>query len=71
MVRALEDIIGPVAYCSIEQDKVSLYPKGAACVVFCSKEDYIKAIAVHEVLLRFPEGDRKVLFSINLFKFYF
>lgn len=64
----MEEVIGSVAYCSIEQDRVTQYPKGAACVIFSTKESYIKAIAIHELVLRFSEGDRKVIFiKFNLF----
>ncbi|KAI1703395.1 RNA recognition motif domain-containing protein [Ditylenchus destructor] len=60
LVGSLESSLGNIVYCSIEQDKWTQYPKGAARVVFASKESYIKSIAVHELPIRFPEGNRKI-----------
>uniref|UniRef100_A0A915MU61 RRM domain-containing protein n=3 Tax=Meloidogyne TaxID=189290 RepID=A0A915MU61_MELJA len=60
LAYAIEDVIGPVAYCAIELDPNHFYPKGAACVVFSTKESYIKAIAAHEVILSFGSFERKV-----------
>ncbi|KAF7623409.1 hypothetical protein Mgra_00004471 [Meloidogyne graminicola] len=66
LAYATEDVIGPVAYCAIELDPQHFYPKGAACIVFTSKESYIKAIAAHEVLLVFGSFERKVEFKAFL-----
>lgn len=63
---AIEEVIGPVAYCTIELDPHHFYPKGAACVVFTEKESYIKAIAAHEVMLSFGTFERKVEFKAFL-----
>lgn len=63
---AIEEVIGPVAYCTIELDPHHFYPKGAACVVFTAKESYIKAIAAHEVVLGFGTFERKVEFKAFL-----
>ncbi len=56
----MQAVIGPVAYCTIELDRVNEYPKGAGCIVFCNKESYIKAIATHQLHLKFDDGNRQV-----------
>jgi hypothetical protein len=61
LTMAVEEVIGPVAYCAIELDQYHFYPKGAACVVFTSKDSYIKAIAAHDVILSFGTSERNVI----------
>uniref|UniRef100_A0A914GUV7 RRM domain-containing protein n=1 Tax=Globodera rostochiensis TaxID=31243 RepID=A0A914GUV7_GLORO len=63
LAYGVQEVIGPVAYCTIELDRQHCYPKGAACVVFNSKESYIKAIAAHDVVLSFGTFERKVEFK--------
>uniref|UniRef100_A0A183BIU2 RRM domain-containing protein n=1 Tax=Globodera pallida TaxID=36090 RepID=A0A183BIU2_GLOPA len=63
LAYGIQEVIGPVAYCTIELDREHCYPKGAACVVFNSKESYIKAIAAHDVVLSFGTFERKVEFK--------
>jgi len=60
LAHTLQQVIGPVAYCIIELDRINEYPKGAGCIVFQNKESYVKAIAIHQLNLRFDDGVRKV-----------
>ncbi|KAL3095289.1 hypothetical protein niasHS_007388 [Heterodera schachtii] len=63
LAYGIQEAIGPVAYCAIELDRLHYYPKGAACVVFDSKETYVRAIAAHDVVLSFGTFERKVEFK--------
>ena len=49
-----------MAYCTIETDRINEYPKGAGCVVFQDEMSYRRAIATHQLNVKFDDGVRKV-----------
>lgn len=55
-----------MVYCIIELDRINEYPKGAGCIVFKDKESYLKAIAAHQLNLRFDDGVRKVGIALGI-----
>jgi len=65
LARALEEIFGNVVYCCIELDRNTQYPKGAGCVIFATKEAYVKAIAAHDIILGFGASERRVTIFIE------